>query len=236
MFKTTLLVIFTLCVFSNCNGKNPSSQKTKSSQLYTLISEEVHDSEKYSQYRAKIKKIFKNHGGRLIQEFSALGKPVGVIPYGPTNKVLLIGWDSPDGLKTFLSDPEYKKHKHLVLESVRNLKIMSGKAINLDIKKPGEIYVLKVSNYKTKDGKAQRIAGEINSRLKGLYGLYKMITIEPEVVRGIERADDAALFYYKKAASQKELYKNKKIMKEIKDFNATYLDSFVYLVLKPVSH
>ncbi|HEO64872.1 MAG TPA: DUF1330 domain-containing protein, partial [Spirochaetes bacterium] len=223
MLKTMLLVIFTLGLFSGCDKKNPSSQKAETSQLYTIVSQEVHDSEKYSQYRANIKKEFQKHGGKLIREFTTLGKPIGVIPYGAANKVLLIGWDSPNGFKDFLNDPEYKKYKHLVLESVRNLKIMSGKAIHLNIAKPGEIYVLKISNYKATDGKAQKIANEINNRLEGLYGLYKEIVIKPNTTKGIERADDVALFYYKKAVSQKELYKNKKIMKEIGDFNKTYL-------------
>lgn len=233
MTRIITLTILIATLVLGCNTK-VVSQKKPCKYYYSVVSMQINNLKKFNEYRQKTKKAFQSAGGNILRDFDIIGKPKGPMQYGEVNRVSLIEFSSATGFKRLSDNPEYKKFKSLLKNSTRNLKVMSGSTRKPYSAIKGELFILKISNYKKQDGQAQKIAKAINQKLEKNYGFYNDTLFRITKLKGLARADDIGIFLYKNASDQQRLYKDKATIESIGKFNRTHLDSFVYLTLRAI--
>jgi len=231
--KNYVLAVILLLI-AGCSGNFDSNNHAASKQIEVMVvmSLDVKGDGKYTNFIDSLSVPLDRHSGKIVREFKVVGKANGSINFGPVNRVVVLKFSTNQDSIQFLKNSTIKG---LIRNSGRNkLKIMTGKILSSLSARGGELYILKISNYKSNDGQAQRVADKINLELKRKYGFHLDFTANIVSVKNIRRADEVAVFLYTKATNQKQLYKDKDIMKQIGDFNKKYLDEFVYLALKPL--
>jgi len=229
-------LIAVLLLTAGCNGNPARSNNTTSTQqgVIVITSLNVKNDSAYKKFKDYISAPLDKHHGKIVRDFNVMGEANGSINFGPVNRLFVIKFPNNQDNNLFFRDSTVKKQ--LKKLNSNNLKIISGGMLSPLSDRNGELFVLKISNYKSNDGKAQKIADKINLELKQNYGFHLDIAIRSTSTKNIKRADEVAIFLYTKAASQKALYKNGRIMQQIGDFNMKYLNDFVYLALKPLEN
>jgi len=230
------IITFTLLISTlmlGCSTKAVSGQKL-SEHYYSVISMQINNLNKFKEYRQKTKKLFQSAGGKILRDFDVVGAPKGPIQYGEVSRVSLVEFNSETGFKKLSKNPDYKKYQNLLNDAASNQKLMSGSTHKPYSAKSGELFILKISNYKKQDGQAQKVANGINQRLQKKYDFYNDTQFKISELEGLHRADDVGIFLYKKSSGQEKLYKDKNAMESIGKFNKTFLDGFVYLALRPI--
>lgn len=227
--------VLTLVVAALLSCGQKQASPASPTLYYSILTMQVNDEAAYTDYKRKVKKDFSALDGRIIKEFRVDGEPRGTIKFGKTNRVLLLAFASPAGSGKFQTDPTFSETRNLLSQAAINTKMIAGSSRNSVDERAGQVYVLKISNYKNSDGKAQKIAAQINARIQDLYDFRETLTITTNYIHGMSRADDVGIFYYTDARKQTELYKNSEIIQSIGKFNKTHLSDFVYLALNPVT-
>lgn len=225
MNKLITLVLITTA-FISCST-TPSFAK---GDVFVITSLNIENG-KYTKYRKSIDLLVQNFGGEVVKNFKVVGKAKGTIKYGAANKLFVSKFKNNSGRDLFLKSTRVRRlHKGLV---DNNLKLITGNSLTPVSFKKGELYILKISNYKQSNGKAQVAAGVINRDLEKRYGFQSGLSIRTTSMKNIERADEVGFFLYTKVSDQKRLYKDKSTMKGIGVFNKNYLTGYVYLGMQP---
>ena len=78
--------------------------------IYVILDNQIHDREKYDEYKKAVPAIVARHGGEYLVRDGKIEVPVG--NWRP-NRMVLFKWPSRAALDAFLTDPEYQPWKKL---------------------------------------------------------------------------------------------------------------------------
>ena len=215
--------------------KNNDELKENKGMSYTILLMNVHDERKYAEYRRKSSKIFKKAGGHLEREFNVVRiQNGGIDDIGEPNRALVLYYDMPDGDDKLLNNKEYQKIRPLMMESVRDLKVIKGTSeyfYQSESPEEERMYIMKISYYKEdQDGRLDML--KETGRLLTPYGFHTERMITPNSAAGFDKPDEVSVHFHDNAEQNDELHKDEEAMQAIGDYNSKYISKFAYLVLK----
>ena len=86
--------------------------------IYVIFENEIHDSQKYDEYKEAVPKYVARHGGEYLARDGKIEVPVG--DWKP-NRIVIFKWPSRKALDAFQADPDYQPWKK-IRESVTTTK------------------------------------------------------------------------------------------------------------------
>ena len=86
--------------------------------IYVIFENEIHDTEKYDEYKKAVPQYIARHGGEYLARDGKIEVPVG--DWKP-NRIVIFKWPSRAALEAFQNDPDYQPWKK-VRESVTTTK------------------------------------------------------------------------------------------------------------------
>jgi len=106
-----------LLVFA-CQTQSPNTSPNPG--VYFILDITVHNEQKYEQYRQKVKPIIESFGGTYVvragTKFVSDNPTSGLLQTGGDwnpDRMIVLHFDSEEGVRQFLESPEYKKIVHL---------------------------------------------------------------------------------------------------------------------------
>ena len=73
-------------------------------KVYAILDVEVHDEEKYAEYKRQVPAILERYGGRYLVR----GGPVVALDSWRPERIVVIEFPSQERLQAFVSSPEYQ--------------------------------------------------------------------------------------------------------------------------------
>ena len=72
--------------------------------VYAILDVEVHDEEKYAEYKRQVPPIIEKYGGRYVVR----GAPIMAIGEWKPSRIVILEFPDRDKLQAFVSSPEYQ--------------------------------------------------------------------------------------------------------------------------------